>query len=224
MFVQGQSALLKLSLPICLHNLRFWGVVYICCKASVLRSVSVWEKTGACHWTQGRWCQILKALGSQCHPLEQLGSLPSSEGPKARGWQCRILCWHPGLSAWGWPVPVSPKPGRDVCLCLQSQYKMEFRCGYSENMRQQGVLSCLLYVYLWCRPFLPSTAPSSFLSKAWYRIRGVWCPEECNSSCSAAATQPAKNKQEVDCFFLFLAFSSLEERHSKWPYLIDIYS
>lgn len=90
-------------------------------------------------------------------------------------------------------VSTFPKPSRGGHLCLPTKYKMEFKSGYSENTGQQSVLSRLLYVYLWCRPFLPSTAPSSFLSKAWYWIRGIWCPEECNSSCSAAATQPAKN-------------------------------
>lgn len=57
-------------------------------------------------------------------------------------------------------VSTFPKPSRGGHLCLPTKYKMEFKSGYSENTGQQSVLSCLLYVYLWCRPFLPSTAPS----------------------------------------------------------------
>lgn len=62
---------------------------------------------------------------------------------------------------------VSGYEAFSASVCLQTKYKMGFTLGYNENMGQQSVLRCLLYVYLWCRAFLSSTAPSRFLSKAW---------------------------------------------------------
>lgn len=61
---------------------------------------------------------------------------------------------------------VSAQEAFSASVCLQTKYKMGFTFGYSENIGQQCVLRCLLYVYLWCGSFLLSTTPSMFLSKA----------------------------------------------------------
>lgn len=64
------------------------------------------------------------------------GLYPPAKGQEHCGSQSQCLAGRglcAGIRGWvteGLPVPLIPKPGKGVCLCLQTNYKIEFKFGH----------------------------------------------------------------------------------------------